>query len=831
MVRGIRRRIRLDRGWAGLSAVLVGLALWLALPGGVQAQAGEAPLPVSPTPGADPEYVPGEVIVGFRAAPIQLRAASVLASLEAQAVEELDVCGREGATLLVRVAAGQEEQALELLRADPNVAYAERNGIVQAAQEEGDGVLPAELAGVEIPYAINDPLYAPDQWDMQRSNFSRAWQLLASLGKPLTPVRVAVIDSGVDFLHPDLAGQLLPGYNYVSPGQPPADDYGHGTHVAGTIAALTNNGQGIAGGAMSVEILPLKVLGADGSGTFLDLASAICDAADQGARVINLSVQFAGYDSTIAGAVEYAYDKGVLPVAAAGNAPLSGYGCSLYYPAKYPDVMAVGALTVDNVRASYSCTGPELDIAAGGGEYGWQGGIPVVSTWPAAIAGGCSPGVIAASAAYCGKVGTSMAAPHVSAAAALLWSLRPGFTQQEVEAALKATARPLGLPPEEVGAGLLDAAAALRQALTSDLQVTPAAIDRKLRVGAAPFATTILLTNPSLEPISVTGVLSSASSAVHGWVRFSNVSSGSFSGVLRYGQPGFLNVVISPTHLITGGYSAAVFMTATRADGSKLQRTLPINIQVGEFPYRAYLPVIGKRASSSAPGVSARNDGLLEVAPAADIAPAVEVDPSAGVSVNWETPISPTVYALGDSGSETVELPFPFPFGPLAAAGPVYTQATIHADGFVSFAGVDALANPGQNACLSLLAEPQQAIFGWWADLNPGGSGAEVATFRPGVDRFVVQYKNAPSAAGVTPSYKVSFQIVLYSNGNVRLNYGQVPQQVATGFQATAPLATVGVQANQGLFFNQVSCHTANTKLGTLPVTGSSLLIRRGDLY
>ena len=85
-----------------------------------------------------------------------------------------------------------------------------------------------------------------------------------------------------------------------------------------------------------------------------------------------------------------------------------------------------------------------------------------------------------------------------------------------------------------------------------------------------------------------------------------------------------------------------------------------------------------------------------------------------------------------------------------------------------------------------LLSEPQQAIFGWWADLNPGAAGAEVATFQPGPDRFVVQYKNVPSAAGVAPSYKVSFQIVLYADGNVRLNYGQAPQQAAIGFQATS---------------------------------------------
>ena len=153
-----------------------------------------------------------------------------------------------------------------------------------------------------------------------------------------------------------------------------------------------------------------------------------------------------------------------------------------------------------------------------------------------------------------------------------------------------------------MGAGLLDAAAALRWALVSDVQAAPAAISRKLRVGAAPFSTQILLTNPSLEPIAVTGVLTSAQPALDNWVRLSNVPSGSFSGVLRYGQPGYLTVVISPTHLISGSYSAAVLMTATRPDGSQLQRTVPIAIQVGSFPHKAYLPHRGT-------GRCARRDG------------------------------------------------------------------------------------------------------------------------------------------------------------------------------------------------------------------------------
>ena len=138
------------------------------------------------------------------------------------------------------------------LQADPSVVFAEPNWLVYVADEAEPS---AAAVDREAVYAVDDPLYASRQWNLQRSNFSRAWQQIAL--SAAVPVQVAVIDTGIDLDHPEFAGRLLPGYNYITHGQsPPMDDHGHGTHVAGLIAALGNNGQGIAGGALNVVIDP-----------------------------------------------------------------------------------------------------------------------------------------------------------------------------------------------------------------------------------------------------------------------------------------------------------------------------------------------------------------------------------------------------------------------------------------------------------------------------------------------------------------------------------------------------------------------------------------------
>ncbi len=783
-------------------------------------------------PPADP-YIPGRLIVGLEggAAPTAAGVPPALSSglqselssaawqaMDLQVVTADDPCidnsslsAAAGQTVVQawQVAPGQEEQAIDLLRQQPGVAFVVRDVYVYAAQ---DALQPSadDAAGVadEMAFSVNDPLYALYQWAPQRAGYPRAWQLLANQ-PALSSVRVAVIDSGVDFNHPDLAGRLLPGKNYIVEGAAPNDDNGHGTHVAGIIAAATNNGIGIAGSAPNVLIDPLKVLNSSGGGSGLDLRYALCDAARRGDRIINMSLQIppssmppgTSLYTLIYEAIQFADARGVLLVAAGGN-----YG-QVYYPALFDEVMAVSALTIDNVLASYSARGPQIEIAAPGGSFTER----VLSTWSAdANALRLCPSdlrVQSGGAWYCAESGTSMAAPYVAGAAAVALNLRPSLSAGQVRSLLKTTAQDVGLLPSEQGAGLLDAERLVRSLVRSGLQATPDGISHFVAPGSAPFTTTIVLSNPSLDPLSLSGTVIGAGS----WFTVTNTAGITFSGSLRHGQPLALTVAVSPTALTPGVYSGQIKLNATRSDGSTFVKTLVVFANVGETRAPLYLPFV-----------------LVDAAPQQSAAPAP--------GFTWETPISPTLYALSDTLSVEVPLPFDFPFAGSPTAPPrVYSSTRLYADGFIAFADASffGLSNPGQNRCLPLLkGGVTQAVFGWWADLDAGAAGAEVATFRPagGPDRFVFQYTDVASV-GVTPAYKVTFQIVLYANGEVRVNYLDVPPAQAAGLSDLQPFVTVGAQAANGLYRNQVVCYTPSERLGTLPQPNQSLRLQSGDTY
>ena len=188
------------------------------------------------------------------------------------------------------------EKILSLLRAMGQVSYAEVDEVRQAS---------------DVP---NDPYYG-QQWQFGSIQAEGGW----SKTHGSTSVTLAVIDTGIDYNHPDLSGKVLPGYNYVSGNNDPYDDNGHGSHVAGLAAAMTNNSVGVAGVDWQARILPLKVLDSSGSGYDSDIASAIRYAADNGADVINMSLGGSTSSTTLQNAVNYAYGKGVVIVAAAGN--------------------------------------------------------------------------------------------------------------------------------------------------------------------------------------------------------------------------------------------------------------------------------------------------------------------------------------------------------------------------------------------------------------------------------------------------------------------------------------------------------------------------------
>lgn len=270
-------------------------------------------------------------------------------------------------------------------------------------------------------------------------------------------ITIAVLDTGVDLEHEDFGpGKLVPGRDFVDRGTAPDDEHGHGTHVAGIAAASTNNGRGVVGVAPDARIMPVRVLSRIGVG-LVDIDGAIRWAVDNGAHVINMSLgdALAGFsdDAPFTEALAYAWQRGVICVISAGNDP------DLASPFTSQPVLVVTATDSADNRASYSSTVPnsQWGIAAPGGAGEAPRENDVFSThWRVASVGDPD-----GDRKYHYMAGTSMAAPHVAGAAALLRSL--GLSAQETVDRLLTTAKDLGAPGKDhvYGHGRLDVARAV----------------------------------------------------------------------------------------------------------------------------------------------------------------------------------------------------------------------------------------------------------------------------------------------------------------------------------------------------------------------------------
>lgn len=345
-----------------------------------------------------------------------------------------------------------------------------------------------------IAHAAQAPAFVPNDpgtgngWQAMQWNFlpgtgvnaPQAWGNLIAAGKPGGKgVTVAVLDSGVAYENrgkyrrsPDFtAGQFARGYDFVDNDTHPDDELGHGTFVSGTIAEKTNNGKALTGLAYGAKIMPVRVLDRLGEGDASTIGKGIRWAADHGARVINLSLVFdesqrASGIPQIITAIRYAHRRGVIVVGASGN----DSGDIVAYPARAGDVISVGATTQDGCLATYSNTGAGLDLVApGGGDngtvpddpkcQGFASGQPIFQlTFP-------RDGQVRRFGYPGDYEGTSFAAPHVAAAAALIIAsgvIGSHPTPAQVLAHLRATSRDLGTPGLDTnfGAGMLDAAAA-----------------------------------------------------------------------------------------------------------------------------------------------------------------------------------------------------------------------------------------------------------------------------------------------------------------------------------------------------------------------------------
>lgn len=292
----------------------------------------------------------------------------------------------------------------------------------------------------------NDPDYSK-QWNLHAINVEQAWDDTKGSG-----MTVAVIDTGVSRV-PDLKDTaFVKGYDFVNDKVDASDDNGHGTHVAGTIAQSTNNGYGVAGVAYEASVMPLKVLSAYGGGTVADIAEAIRFAADNGADVINMSLGGAGESQLMEEAINYAHQKGVVIIAAAGNENENAAS----YPARYPHVMGVAAVGPNGEKAPYSNFGAGVDISAPGGS---EAGKILQNTIDPETG----------EAIFAAYQGTSMAAPHVAGVAALVKA--SGVTEpDQIMDVLKQSAR---VVPDDAlnyyGAGHLNASAAVKLAVKGQI--------------------------------------------------------------------------------------------------------------------------------------------------------------------------------------------------------------------------------------------------------------------------------------------------------------------------------------------------------------------------
>jgi len=310
---------------------------------------------------------------------------------------------------------------------------------------------------------IPNDQYYPIQWNFDHVKAPRAWDLTSGGDGDVV---VAIIDTGIAYEDygtfekaPDFAGTAFTeGYDFINDDRHANDDEGHGTHVAGTVAETTNNSIGAAGLAYKSTLMPVKVLGANGTGSSSSLAQGIRWAADHGADVINMSLGFPSGSTggpVVREAVQYAYGKGVILVGAAGNERNNnGYSGGIQYPAAYDECIAVGAIRYDKRYTSYSNYGDGIACVAPGGKVGFDqnnDGYPDGILQQTFINGDPTK------FRYVYYEGTSSASPHVAAAAALFVSRRGGGPPAFLQA-IKETSEdlgPAGFDPD-YGYGLID---------------------------------------------------------------------------------------------------------------------------------------------------------------------------------------------------------------------------------------------------------------------------------------------------------------------------------------------------------------------------------------
>jgi thermitase len=472
--------------------VFIATAATLTVTAVAQSASGAAP---AETPSSTPagSFVAGQVLTHFRSGVSPAEQAAVVRGVgatNAGTIRDLDVD-------VLRVPAGAEQRVIDALLRSGKVTSAERNA----------RLLPTDT----IP---NDPYYKTGtgaiyggQWELPQIKAPTAWDI--STGSP--SVVVAVVDSGVA-PHPDLARHLSTGHNVLDGSTNTNDTYGHGTYVAGTIAAESNNSQGIAGACWNCEILPVKVY-TSSSALTSDVATGISWAADHGAKVINVSMGTTSQSSTLDSAVSYATNHGALVVASSGN---SGCNC-ITYPAGSPGALGVAASDQTDTLYSYSNYGSWVGIDAPSGE------TTTSLTDPAT----------GAQWGYMPVGGTSLAAPVVSAVAGLVLSVAPGLSATSLKSVLMQSADPVA-GTHTVASGRVNAYRAMLAAGASSPTPSPSLSPSPTTSTTSPTASPTASPTPSPTTTTIfSGTLSSKSPSK---AFLLTMGSGAAQGVLSFSK-------------------------------------------------------------------------------------------------------------------------------------------------------------------------------------------------------------------------------------------------------------------------------------------------------
>jgi len=361
---------------------------------------------------AGPSFVPGRLLVQFRPEVTKSRGRRLIA--QAGASDAGEISGT-GVRILELPAGADEEVFLHAFKSRPEVEFAELDRIVPVQD-----IVP------------NDPWYTNWEWYLPKISAPAAWSTTTGNSN----ITIAIIDTGVDGAHEDMASKIVPGWNIYNNNSDTRDVYGHGTMVAGTAGASSNNSRGVASVAWGCGIMPVRVSATDGTASYSNIASGLTWAANHGARVANVSY-IVSDSSTVTSAAQYFQSKGGVVTASAGN-----YG-TFVSSADNPYLLTVSATDPNDVLYSWSNTGNNLDLSAPGWSYTTVNG------------GG-----------YSTASGTSISAPIVAGVAALVLSANPTLTPTQVQTILKQSADDLGPSgwDPSYGAGRLNAARAVSSA-------------------------------------------------------------------------------------------------------------------------------------------------------------------------------------------------------------------------------------------------------------------------------------------------------------------------------------------------------------------------------